>query len=121
MSKYKAQRTSTDGYSFASKLESSVYQILKLREKAGEIDSIRVQEHVKVCGPIGHMCDSKTRIEYVVDFVCDLSDGHRLYVEAKGLRMPVFNLKRRLWMHYSIGVLEIWGGHHSRPTLLETI
>lgn len=120
-SKYKAQRVETDGYSFASKLEAAVYKILKLRQRAGEIKEIQVQDHVKVCGPIGHECASSEKVELVVDFKCELPDGSTLYVESKGFEVPGYRIKRRLWVHSKVGKLEVWKGSHLKPFLAETI
>jgi hypothetical protein len=111
--KYGAKKTSLDGYSFGSKLEASVYGILKLREAAGEIESIQVQDHVYL---------TAARIAYVADFAFTVkATGARRWAEAKGVETPVWRLKRKLWKHFGPGYLEIWKGSHVRPVLVETI
>jgi hypothetical protein len=57
--KYRNQKVQHDGHSFASKLEAAVYQLLKIREKAGEIEIVNHQDHVYL---------TQARINYIPDF-----------------------------------------------------
>lgn len=111
----------TLGHSHRSRLESSVCQLLQLRQKAGEIATIEVEKHMKVCGPIGHECSHATKVELVIDFRLTRPDGTVFYAEAKGFEDPKYPLKRRLWIHNGIGELEIWKGRWSKPYLDEVI
>lgn len=112
-SKYGATRVEHDNHSFASKLESSVYTMLKARENAGEIEILQVQDHV-------YLTDA--RISYVPDFKClDKKTDKVFWVEAKGFSTPAFNIKKKLWRFYGPGILELWGGTHQRPVLIEII
>lgn len=106
------EKISLDGYSFGSKLEASVYQMLKLRIAAKEIQSIQVQDHI-------YLTDA--RIGYVADFKCTLPDGSFLWVEAKGYANDRWPMKKKLYKFYGPGPLEIWGGVWQRPVLMETI
>jgi Protein of unknown function (DUF1064) len=108
-----------DGYSFGSKLEAAVYQMLKLRMKAGEIASIQVQDHITICGPAGHECPRK--VEYISDFKCGQFDGTSFWVEAKGFENDRWPMKKTLWKHYGPGRLEIWKGTYRNPVLVETV
>ena len=110
--KFSNEKVSLDGYSFGSKLEASVYQILKLRIHAGEIKTIQVQDHI-------YLTDA--RIGYVVDFKCTLANGVFLWIEAKGFPNDRWPMKKKLWKHYGPGPLEIWTGSYTRPALSETI
>jgi hypothetical protein len=101
-----------DGHSFASKLEASVYQTLKLRMKAGEIISIQCQDHI-------YLTDA--RIGYIPDFKCQDSSGEFFWVEAKGYPNDVWPIKKKLWKSYGPGKLEIWTGSHLNPQLTEII
>lgn len=112
---------SSDGYSFSSKLEAATYQLLKQRLLAGEIKTIQVQDHILICGPPGHRCPTHGKIESIVDFKCTRQDGSVFWVEAKGFESQRWPMKKRLWRHFGPGVLELWGGSHARPKLLETI
>lgn len=101
------------GHSHASKLESSVCQILQLREKAGELELVQIQDHVYL---------TSARIGYVPDFKCrDPKTGEFFWVEAKGYPNDTWPLKKKLWKFYGPGVLEIWTGTHRNPQLTETI
>lgn len=106
-------KVTQDGYSFASKLEAAVYQILKLREKAGELKILQVQDHIYL---------TEARIGYIPDFKCtDIVSGCDFWVEAKGYPNEKWPIKKKLWKFYGPGMLEIWGGSYVRPVLLETI
>lgn len=110
-SKYKAKKVQYDNFSFASKLEAAVYQILKLRELAGEIENLRCQETIYL---------TKAEIVYKPDFSFTI-ENMKWYAEAKGLSTASFNIKKRLWEYYGPGPLEIYKGTYQRPFLVETI
>lgn len=110
------------GFSHRSRLEASVCQLLALRERSGEIAHVQHEEHVEICGPEGHECGHKKRIEYVADFrFTNLKAGTDFRVEAKGMETPTFALKLRLYRHYGDLPLEIWKGHWRNPKLVEVI
>lgn len=111
--KYKNHKVQYDGHNFASKLEAAVYQILKLREKAREIDIVNYQSHVYL---------TKARVHYIPDFrIFDYKINDFAWVEAKGFETPEWRIKKRLWGHYGPGQLEIYRGSEKRPFLDETI
>ena len=61
-------------------------------------------------------------IIYKPDFkCCDKRTGEVFYVEAKGFETPEWRIKRRLWMYYGPGRLEIYKGSHTRPKHFETV
>lgn len=106
-------RTKTDGYSFASKLEAAVYQILKLREKAGEIEIIKTQNIIEL---------TEAKIKWRADFLCEyLPSRERFLVEAKGyedLRWAVIYKLLGFYCHHKV---EIWMGSYKKPFLKEII
>jgi hypothetical protein len=106
------EATSLDGYSFGSKLEAAVYQMLKLRKLGGEIAEIQVQDHI-------YLTDA--RIGYIPDFKCTAPDGSVFWVEAKGYANDRWPMKKKLWKFYGPGPLEIWKGHYRNPKLDETV
>ena len=111
--KYGAKRVRHPGYSFASQLEASVFEMLKLLERAGEIKDIRTQVSVFL---------TDARIEYKADFsYIGVKTGETIYAEAKGYSQPTWELKRRLWQHYGPGLLVVYKGSASRPFIYETI
>lgn len=107
---------------FSSKLEQAVYFELQARELAGEIKDIQTQSRVRVCCPTDCQCSSKMKIEYIADFKFTfVANGEDAYAEAKGFETGLWRAKRRLWMHYGPGALEIWAGCHKKPMLKEVI
>lgn len=111
--KYNNRKETRYGISFASKLEASVYDELKLLESAGQISDLRCQDIVYL---------TAARIGYRVDFSAhNENTGERWYYEAKGYPTDVWKIKRRLWLQYGPGTLEIWGGTWIKPKVIETI
>lgn len=111
--KFGAKRTQLDGRSFSSGLEADTYLMLKLREKAGEIEILQCQKHV-------HLTDA--RILYIADFfVLEKATGKEYFVEAKGFSTPEWMIKKRLWAHYGPADLEIWMRRGKGVFLVETV
>lgn len=107
--KYSAQRTGD----FPSKLEYSVHQMLLLREKAKEIRNIQRQVRVEL---------TDAAIATKVDFSFEeVSTGETVYCEAKGMATERWNLLKRLWAYYGPGKIEVWGGSHMRPKIMDVI
>lgn len=112
------------GYSFASKAEAALFDLLTLRLRANEIDAIKPQDRVRVC--CGKLCSHNSKIEAIIDFRCkrvDPKDFKEMYfwAECKGFETEKWLLKRRLWMHYGPGPLEIWKINRKGLYLDETI
>jgi hypothetical protein len=100
------------GHSHRSKLESAVCAIIQLREKAGELELLQVEDHIQLSG----------WYTYVVDFRCrDLKTGEEFWIEAKGSGDKRWPSTRKGWKHSGPGKLEVWKGDHWRPILVETI
>lgn len=102
------------GHSHASKLEGAVCAMLQLRQRAGEIEIIQIQDYVKL---------TLAEIVYIPDFKCmDLKNKSFFWAEAKGSfvseRWPTI---KKLWKFYGPGKLEIWGGSYSRLNVIEEI
>lgn len=111
--KYGNKRTEHAGYSFASKAEAALYDLLRLREKAGEIKDIRNQVHVRL---------TAAAVTYVPDFAFwDIKENTYKYAEYKGFETDVFKIKLRLWRFYGPGPIEIWRGHYAKIFLAETV
>jgi len=112
-SKYGSTKVNFHGRSFGSKLEAAVYQMLLAREQAGEISDIKCQVNVHL---------TMAKILYIADFsFFDNVVLKVVYCESKGFESPEWRLKRKLWMHFGPGKLEIWKGTYKRPTLSEVI
>lgn len=85
-----AQPTIVDGHLFPSKREADRYVELRTRERAGEIEDLRLQVRFPL-----EVCDVLIA-HYVADFTYR-EDGHLRVEDAKGMRTEVYRLKRRLF------------------------
>jgi len=121
--KYGSKQTrSSDGRSFQSCSERDLYELIKARQLAGEVELIQTQAKVSVCGPQGHSCDSKCKIEYWPDFkIREVASGEIIYEEMKGFATDVWRIKRRLWFHYGPGLLRVYGKNSRGVYLAEEI
>ena len=96
MTKYHAKKTTIDGITFASRLEATRFQQLRLLEQAGEINNLTLQPEFQIF--IGRR-DSKTGEKvksryYVGDFMYIDKTGHKVIVEdTKGVETPEFRHK----------------------------
>ena len=101
MSKYKAVRT--NGY--ASKKEAQVAADLQLLQRAGKIRDLREQVSFDLL-PAAPGLGYKLPLRYVADFVYEEdtsgdsweSHWHRVVADAKGMKTPVYKLKKRLML-----------------------
>jgi len=118
--KYKAQRTIVNGITFPSKLEAAVYEILLLREKAGEISDIKCQQAVTVKQKCPTCGDGPTNWKVDFSFV-DCKTGDTVYCEAKGIQTSDYIKRKRLWKADPPYKLEIFKGSWKYPKLDEVI
>ena len=111
--KFNAQRTDVNGIWFDSKLEASTYQMIKLREKAGDLILEQCQDTIYL---------TEARVIYKPDFRCRYPDrDEQFWIEAKGFETPEWRIKLKLWRHYGPGDLEIWNGSWQNPKLKEIV
>lgn len=102
-SKYGAVKTEVDGIKFDSKHEALRYQELRLLEQAGEITNLRLQV------PFELIPKSKygMPIRYIADFTYNDLNGQLIVEDAKGVKTPVYRLKRRMMAEiYNIEIKE---------------
>ncbi len=90
MTKYKAVRTVVDGIAFASKKEARRYLELRLLERAGEIHSLQLQPSFPIVVNGVKVC------KYVADFSYIDHTGSPVVEDVKGMKTPIYNLKKRL-------------------------
>lgn len=91
VNKYGAVRVRVGGRTFASKREAKRYQELRLLQEAGEIEDLALQ--------VGFPCvvGGMKVCTYVADFVyLDLNTGDQVVEDAKGMKTPVYRLKKKL-------------------------
>lgn len=101
--KYGAVKTEVDGIMFDSKREAKRYQELRLLEQAGEITNLRLQV------PFELIPKSKygMPIRYIADFTYNNGNGQLIVEDAKGVKTPVYLLKRRIMAEiYNIEIKE---------------
>ena len=111
--KYGNVRVKKRGFSFSSKLESAVHDLLLLREKAKEISNIRTQCTVEL---------TRAKIKWRADFMfTDNTTGEDVIVEAKGSETERWLIIYKLLPFYSPCKIEIWKGNYRKPSLYEII
>ena len=90
-SKYRAKPVMIDGVWFASTKEANRYCELKLLLQQGEISSLQMQVTYQL------VVDGQFITTYRADFVyIDQRTGARVVEDAKGLRLPIYTIKKRL-------------------------
>jgi hypothetical protein len=88
--KYGAIKTTVDGIKFDSKKEAARYGVLKLCEKAGSISNLSLQ-------PKFDLIVNGTKIGfYKADFKYNNLNGKEVIEDVKGMKTPVYNLKKKL-------------------------
>lgn len=89
-SKYGNIAVEIDGIRFASKREGNRYAELKLLAKAGEIRGLTLQPKFE-CWINGFKV-----LTYFADFEYWDNNGKRFVEDAKGIRTPVYKLKKKI-------------------------
>lgn len=100
-SKYRNEKTEADGIWFDSKREANRYKDLVLLQEAGEINSLHLQVAFPVTIGPHKICN------YIADFYYQDASGKFVIEDSKGMRTPVYKLKKRLVEAiYGIKILE---------------
>lgn len=103
VNKYRNKEVKVDGYNFKSKKEAGVYQDFKLGLNSGEIKRLELQKKFELIpnqkGPDGKIVERA--ISYIADFYVEYADGEKVVIDCKGMRLPVYTIKRKLmlWVH----------------------
>ena len=98
MTKYRAIRTMVDGITFDSKREANRYSKLKMMEKAGIINSLKLQPEFKCQINGKKICTYKADFEYLMvdEEGPDGQIGYYIVEDVKGFKTPVYKLKKKL-------------------------
>ena len=108
--KYHAKRTELDGITFDSKKEADRYAILKILEKGNLIKQLELQKRFLIVPSIANNFGQKEKAAYyVADFYYfDNEKGHYVAEDVKGIRTPLYKLKRKLfiWNNPTIEFIE---------------
>lgn len=122
--KYNARKVTVGRRKFASRAESDLHTLLRLREAAGEIRELKCQDNVYL---------TEARILYIADFrfiECERPGEIHSYgqpptyawAEYKGMETDVWRLKRRLWLAgYGPGKLYVYKGRGKAIRLHEVL
>ncbi|MDD7612005.1 MAG: DUF1064 domain-containing protein [Spirochaetales bacterium] len=109
MNKYHAMKMTIDGIVFDSKKEAQRYMDLKILERAGRV--IKLERQVKfVLIPSDRDKNGKVlrAVSYIADFTYLDERNNRHVEDVKGVKTPVYKLKKRLmWEKYHIEVEEV--------------
>ena len=109
------RRKAVDGIVFRSTLEADVYQLLSLWERAGRIGKLVCQPKFLLQAKMRRDGKAIREICYIADFSFE-RDGRLVVVDAKGWRMDVYRIKRKLLLAlYPDLTFEEW----TRQTLRE--
>ena len=101
MRKYYNKKAELDGYIFDSQAEASRYQELRLMEKADAIHGLEVH-------PMFYFSINNVSIGYYKADFQYWENGRRIVEDVKGVRTPVYKLKRKLMLAlHGIGITEI--------------
>ena len=94
MSKYNNTKIRVDGRLFDSKAEAARWQELSLLERAGEITELERQVEYELIPKQ----KGERAVKYIADFRYVDNDGKTVVEDTKGVRTPVYILKRKLML-----------------------
>lgn len=91
MSKYYNKKTEVHGISFDSRKEAARYQELLMLERAGQIVELELQPRFDLVVNNHKIGFYKGDFRYK-----DVETGNSIIEDVKGMKTPVYNLKRKL-------------------------
>lgn len=100
-SKYGAKKTQVDEIVFDSRAEAKRYRELMLLKRTGEVTEVELQPSYVLMPGFKHKATGKRvqAITYKADFLVTYADGHQEIEDVKGMKTPVYSLKKKLFMH----------------------
>lgn len=98
-SKYHAKKVIVDNVSFDSKKEAEYYKELKLLQRAGEIQTIRLQVPFELQPGFVRAGKKVRPITYIADFVISLPNGSHEVIDVKGYKTDVYRLKQKMLLY----------------------
>lgn len=105
--KYHNRKTTVDGILFDSRKEAIRYRELRLLERAGEIQNLRLQVKYEIIPKQG----KEKAAYYIADFVYkELKDDRweTVVEDCKGMKTDVYKLKKKLMRHvYGVEIREV--------------
>ena len=104
MSKYGNTKIRVDGRLFDSKAEAARWQELQLLERAGEITELERQVEYELIPKQ----KGERAVKYIADFRYKGHEGKVVVEDTKGVRTPVYILKRKLMLRvHGIRIREV--------------
>lgn len=98
-SKYKNKKTAVNNITFDSRAEANRYLELKLLEKSGKIDDLRLQPRFLLQDKFFLKNKTYRKIEYIADFkYFDKNLGKYVVEDVKGKETDVFKLKMKIFL-----------------------
>lgn len=94
--KYGNKKITVDGQTFDSKKEAARWSELKILQRAGVIEQLKRQVKFDLIPPQ----KGERGVYYYADFTY-LQNGHLVVEDVKGVKTPVYIIKRKLmlWIH----------------------
>ena len=106
MSKYKSRKTKVDNILFDSIAEANYYKRLKLLQRSGEVKTFELQPTYILQDGYKRGKRKVKPITYKADFLVTYSDGHQEIIDVKGMKTPVYRMKKKM-LEYRYPDLEI--------------
>lgn len=97
MSKYGARKTMVDNIRFDSAAEARYYQQLKMRKAAKDISDFELQPEFVLLPKFRKNGKAYRGIKYKADFKIYHLDGSIEIIDVKGVRTPVYQMKKQLF------------------------
>jgi hypothetical protein len=95
-SKFHSIKATIDGIEFDSLNESRYYIHVLEEVKAGNIKSFELQKAYEIVPSHIRRGKKIRKMEYLADFVCQMSDGTEKVIDVKGIETDVFKMKKKL-------------------------
>lgn len=97
MAKYHNKKVTIDGIEFDSKAEGKRYQELKLLERAGEIEDLKIHPKFRLLHGRDWNGVHYRQVNYYADFkYVDCESGKYIIEDVKGMETAVFRLKLKM-------------------------
>ena len=104
MAKYNNTKIRVDGRLFDSKAEAARWQELQLLERAGEIKELERQVEYELIPKQ----KGERAVKYIADFRYIDHEGKTVVEDTKGVKTPVYILKRKLMLRvHGIRIREV--------------
>lgn len=97
MSKFNAKKVIVDGIKFDSEVESKYYAHLKRLKSMGEVEHFELQPSFVLQDKFTKHGKTHKPIIYKADFKVWFSDGTVKVIDVKGMKLPEFKLKEKLF------------------------